>query len=109
MVSSFKIPVFLKLFLIVQSSLITLNTDFAHSGTIDNQDMLMPLTPARNSVFIDLTERKKPDITLEKEAERKSLTDFGEFLQNTRNVYFTLWLVRIAQVNMLDNNRKEGR
>ncbi len=84
-----------------------LQNDSARSGTIDNEDMMMPLTPVNDSVFIDINEYKKPDITLEKEAERKSLADFGDFLQNTRNVYFTLWLIRIAQVNMLDNSMKE--
>lgn len=102
-----KIPAFIKLFLIIQVSLIILHNDFARSGTIDNEDIMMPLTPVNDSVFIDINEYKKPDITLEKEAERKSLADFGDFLQNTRNVYFTLWLIRIAQVNMLDNNMKE--
>jgi len=102
-----KIPDFIKLFLIIQVSLIILHNDFARSGTIDNEDIMMPLTPVNDSVFIDINEYKKPDITLEKEAERKSLADFGDFLQNTRNVYFTLWLIRIAQVNMLDNNMKE--
>ena len=102
-----KIPDFIKLFLIIQVSLIILHNDFARSGTIDDEDIMMPLTPVNDSVFIDINEYKKPDITLEKEAERKSLADFGDFLQNTRNVYFTLWLIRIAQVNMLDNNMKE--
>lgn len=102
-----KIPAFIKLFLIIQVSLIMLQNDSAHSGTIDNEDMMMPLTPVNDSVFIDINEYKKPDITLEKEAEKKSLADFGDFLQNTRNVYFTLWLIRIAQVNMLDNSMKE--
>ena len=69
--------------------------------------MLLPLTPINDSVFVDITDEKKPDIILKKEAERKSLADFGDFLQNTRNVYFTIWLIRIAQVNMLDINIKE--
>jgi hypothetical protein len=77
------------------------------AGTIDRNETLLPLPPMNDSVFVDITDRSKPDIILEKEADRKSLADFEDFLQNTRNVYFTIWLIRIAQVNMLDINRKE--
>jgi hypothetical protein len=102
-----KIPVFLRLFLLIQLMLMLFNIDAGHAVTIDDNETLLPLTPLNDSVFVDLRKENRPDIVLEKEAERKSLEDFGDFLQNTRNVYFTIWLIRIAQVNMLDINRKE--
>ncbi len=102
-----KIPVFLRFFLFFQFLLIIFNIDSGHTGTIDGNETLLPITPLNDSVFVDLTKENKPDIVLEKEAERKSLADFGDFVQNTRNVYFTIWLIRLAQVNMVDINRKE--
>jgi hypothetical protein len=107
MVRSSNIPVFLKLFMITPISIIMLNSDPDQSAQLDNRDMLTPLTPSNNSSFIDINRFKKPDIIFEKEAERKSLADFRDFLQNTRNVYFTIWLIRIAQVNMFGNRQKE--
>jgi hypothetical protein len=104
---SIKIPDFLRLFLIVQASMIMFGLDSGHGGTIDGDETLLPLIPLNDSVFVDITDINKSDIVFEKEADRKSLADFEDFLQNTRNVYFTIWLIRIAQVNMLDINRKE--
>ena len=107
MTSPISIRPFLWFFLIVQAFLIMSNIESGYSGTLDGDEALLPLTPLNDSVFVDLTDKSKPDIILEKEADRKSLADFQDFLQNTRNVYFTIWLIRIAQVNMLDINRKE--
>ncbi len=102
-----KIPVFSRFFIFLQLLLIIFNIDSGLAGTIDGNETLLPLTPMNDSVFVDITKDNRPDIVLEKEAERKSLEDFGDFVQNTRNVYFTIWLIRLAQVNMLDINRKE--
>lgn len=102
-----KIPVFSRFFIFLQLLLIIFNIDSGLAGTIDGNETLLPLTTMNDSVFVDITKDNRPDIVLEKEAERKSLEDFGDFVQNTRNVYFTIWLIRLAQVNMLDINRKE--
>jgi uncharacterized protein DUF3943 len=107
MANHFKLSSFLKYFLIVQVSLVLFNVDSGHTGPLGNDETVLPLTPLNDSVFIDVSELGKSDIILEKEADRKSLADFQDFLQNTRNVYFSIWLIRIAQVNMLDINKKE--
>ncbi len=99
---------FIRLYLILQISLIVLIASSANSQTIyggDEERILMH--PANDSVFIDIRNYRKPDIVLEKEAKTKSLDDFEDFLRNTRNVYFSLWLVRIVQVNMFDISRKD--
>jgi len=107
MTNSITIRSFFLFFLIAQAFLIISNIESGYSGTVNSDEVLLPSTPLNDSVFVDLTDKNKPDIILEKEADRKSLADFGDFLQNTRNVYFTIWLIRIAQVNMLDINNKE--
>ncbi len=94
-------------FLFAQTLFITGIIESGYCGTINNDEVLLPSTPLNDSVFVDLTDDRRPDIVLEKEADRKSLADFGDFLQNTRNVYFTIWLIRIAQVNMFDVNNRE--
>jgi len=97
----------MRYFFIAQVSLLLLCVDSGHTGPLGNDETLLPLTPLNDSVFIDVSSMRKPDIVLEKESDRKSLADFQDFLQNTRNVYFAIWLIRIAQVNMLDVNKKE--
>lgn len=93
------------------SCFLVLNVQPARSQIIysDNIPRPLPVVPINEAALIDITDYKKPDIELRKEADAKSLADFGDFLRNTRNVYFTLWLVRIAQVNMMDINRKESQ
>lgn len=91
----------------MQFLLILLHADPGYAGPLGDNETVLPLTPINDSVFVDVTDMQKPDIVLEKESDRKSIADFQDFLQNTRNVYFTIWLIRIAQVNMLDINKKE--
>lgn len=109
MVISLNMPGSFKLFLIIQISISILNSNPANPTTIDNQGKPMPLTTSNNSAFVEISQFKKSCTTLEKEADRKSLADFGDFLQNTRYFYFTLWRIRMPQVIMLDNNRKGDR
>lgn len=99
----FKLSVFLGCFF----TLILFYADPGLAGPIGNDETLLPLTPINDSVFIDITDIRKSDIILEQESDRKSIADFQDFIQNTRNVYFAIWLIRIAQVNMLDINKKE--
>lgn len=79
----------------------------AKSDPVFGYDTAPLMRPVNDSAYIDVREYRKPDITLEKREKTKSLTDFEDFLRNTRNVYFTIWLFRIVQVNMMDINRKE--
>jgi hypothetical protein len=79
----------------------------AKSDPVYGYDTAPLMRPVNDSAYIDISEYRKPDITLEKREKTKSLTDFEDFLRNTRNVYFTIWLFRIVQVNMMDINRKE--
>ena len=81
----------------------------SYSQTIYGDDPTVFMSPVNNSVLIDIREYRKPDIVLKRESGSKSLADFEDFLRNTRNVYFSLWLIRIVQVNMLDINRKEDQ
>lgn len=67
----------------------------------------MFMNPVNKSVFVDLRDVPRADIYFKQENNKKSITDFDDFLRNTRNVYFTLWLVRIVQVNMMDINNKD--
>ena len=96
MAHSSNLAVFLNLFLITPESIIMPNSNTPKSEQIDNRDMLTPLTPNNNSAFVDINGFKRPDQLFEKEAEGKSLADFGHFLQNTREVHFTPWLIRIV-------------
>ncbi|MCL4245265.1 MAG: DUF3943 domain-containing protein [Candidatus Dadabacteria bacterium] len=97
--------------LLVVFCFLFLNTREAQSQIIysDNIPRPLPTVPINESAFIDITDYRKPSLELRRQADTKSLADFGDFLRNTRNVYFTLWLVRIAQVNMMDNNSKENQ
>ena len=101
------LPVLLKYFLLAQLSLMMLYVELGYSGPLGDDETILPLTPLNDSVFVDVSEIKKHDIVLKKESERKSIADFQDFLTNTRNVYFTIWLIRLAQVNMLDLHNKE--
>lgn len=100
---------FISVFVIHLALSILLFNPNSYSQTIYGEDPPVLMSPVNDSVFIDVREYRKPDIVLEKEAKDKSLADFDDFLRNTRNVYFTLWLIRIVQVNMLDINRKEDQ
>ncbi|MCK5709521.1 MAG: DUF3943 domain-containing protein [Deltaproteobacteria bacterium] len=79
----------------------------AISETIFGDDSIMSMTPANSSVFIDLRDKNKANINFRKELNDKSLADFSDFLRDSRNVYFTIWLIRIIQVNALDVHNKE--
>ncbi len=75
--------------------------------TIFGDDSIISMAPANSTVFIDLKDRNKANITFRKELNDKSLADFSDFLRDSRNVYFTIWLIRIIQVNALDVHNKE--
>ncbi len=107
MTARFNLSVFLKYFLIIQVSLLILHVESGHTGPLGDDETILPLTPLNDSVFIDVSALKKPDIVLKKESDKKTIADFQDFLKNTRNVYFSIWLIRLAQVNMLDINKKE--
>jgi hypothetical protein len=79
----------------------------AISETIFGDDSIISMTPANNSVFIDLMDKNKVNINFRKELNDKSLADFSDFLRDSRNVYFTIWIIRIVQVNALDVHNKE--
>jgi len=79
----------------------------AISETIFGDDLIISMTPANSSVYIDLRDKNQADLIFRKELKDKSLADFGDFLRNSRNVYFTIWLIRIIQVNALDIHNKE--
>jgi len=79
----------------------------AISETIFGDDSIISMTPANSSVFIDLMDKNKANINFRKELNDKSLADFSDFLRNSRNVYFTIWIIRIVQVNALDVHNKE--
>lgn len=83
----------------------------AESQIIYSEDIPrpLPMVPVNKSTFIDITDYRKPAMEFRRETDTKSLADFGDFLRNTRNVYFTIWLIRIAQVNMMDINKKESQ
>ena len=81
----------------------------SYSQTVYGEDPPIFMSPVNDSVFIDISEYRKPDIVLEKEVKNKSIAEFDDFLRNTRNVYFSLWLIRIVQANMFDINRKEDQ
>ncbi len=79
----------------------------AISETIFGDHSIISMTPANSSVFIDLRDKNKANINFRKELNDKSLADFSDFLRNSRNVYFTIWIIRIVQVNALDVHNKE--
>lgn len=79
----------------------------ALSAPIFGDDEIISMSPANSSVFIDLKEKNKIDLQFEKEMHDKSLADFSDFLRDSRNVYFAIWVIRIIQVNALDIHNKE--
>lgn len=79
----------------------------AFSANLFGDDEQISMTPANSSVFIDLGDQKKADIRFKKELNDKSLNDFSDFLRDSRNMYFAIWLLRIVQVNTLDISNKE--
>ncbi len=95
------------LYIISLTSLLVVCTGIARADTIFGDTSPVLMSPVNSSVLIDSAEYRKADIEFYKEAERKSLADFEDFLRDTRNVYFTLWLVRIVQVNIMDISNKE--
>lgn len=98
---------FLTAYLLLSPSLLVLCTGFAYADTIFGDTPPMLMSPVNSSVFIDAGVYRKTDIELKKETQSKSLADFEDFLRDTRNVYFTLWLIRIVQVNMMDIHNKD--
>ncbi len=96
-------PLYLTLTLVIIAQI----NNSAISETVFGDDSIVSMTPANNSVFIDLRDKNKADILFRKELNDKSLADFGDFLRDSRNVYFTIWLIRIIQVNALDVHNKE--
>ena len=93
--------------LILLTSMLVVSTGAARADTIFGDTSPMFMNPVNSSVLINSAEYRKADIEFTKEAERKSLADFEDFLRATRNVYFTLWLIRIVQVNMMDITNKD--
>ncbi len=79
----------------------------AFSATIFGDDEIVSMTPANSSVFVDIKDIDKIDIRFRKEANDKSLADFSDFVRDSRNVYFAVWIIRIIQVNALDIHNKE--
>lgn len=82
-------------------------TNSTYSANLFGDDERISMTPANSSVFIDLRDQNTADIHLRKEENDKSLSDFSDFLRDTRNVYFAIWIIRIVQVNTLDISNKE--
>jgi len=79
----------------------------AISETIFGDDSIISMTPANSSVFVDLKDKNKANLNFRKELNDKSLADFSDFLRDSRNVYFAIWIIRIVQVNALDVHNKE--
>lgn len=79
----------------------------ALSSPIYGDDEIISMYPANSSVFIDLKDKNKPDLNFKIQSNDKSVTDFSEFLRDSRNAYFAIWIIRIVQVNMLDVSNKE--
>jgi len=96
-------PLYLTLTLVIIAQI----DNSAISETVFGDDSIISRTPANSSVFIDLRDKNRVDIIFRKELNDKSLADFGDFLRDSRNVYFTIWLIRIIQVNALDVHNKE--
>lgn len=98
---------FLPLYLTLNLLLLSQIGNPAISANLFADDERISMTPANSSVFIDLKDQNKADIRFRKELNDKSLADFSDFLRDSRNVYFAIWLIRIVQVNTLDISNKE--
>lgn len=83
------------------------STSYSRAEDIFGDTSPVLMSPANSSVFINSRSYRNVDIEFKKELKRKSLSDFEDFLKDTRNVYFTLWLMRIVQVNMMDITNKD--
>ncbi len=95
------------LYLILLTPIFVISAGIARAETIFGDTSPVLMSPVNSSVLIDSAEYRNTDIEFYKEADRKSLADFEDFLRATRNVYFTLWLVRIVQVNTMDITNKD--
>ena len=93
--------------LILVGCILLANQGYSYDDDLFGDTSPMFMRPVNNSVFINSAEYRKADIEFKKELERKSLAEFEDFLRDTRNVYFTLWLIRIVQVNMMDITNKD--
>lgn len=98
---------FLPIYIAICLLILAQSGNSAFSTTIFGDDEIISMAPANNSVFVDLKEKNKIDLRFKKEINDKSLADFNDFLRDSRNVYFTIWLIRIIQVNALDIHNKE--
>ena len=79
----------------------------AFSAPLFGDDEIISLSPANSSVFIDLNDKNHVDLNFKKDSESKSIADFSDFLRDSRNAYFAIWIIRIVQVNTLDISNKE--
>jgi len=66
----------------------------AISANLFGDDEIISMTPANSSVFIDLRDQNNADLRFRKELNDKSITDFRDFLRDSRNMYFAIWLLR---------------
>ena len=93
--------------LVLFTTTLVTSTAFGYDDTIFGDTSPVLMSPANSSVLINSEDYRNVDIEFKKELERKSLADFEDFLRDSRNVYFTLWLIRIVQVNMMDITNKD--
>jgi len=104
---------YIKIFLSVCISLFTFFsctfTGLAFSHPVFGEDDQMVMSPVNDSVYIDIRNYRKSGIEFRKQSQDKSIADFEDFLRDSRNVYFAIWLIRIVQVNMMDINQKENQ
>ena len=94
-------------YLILLTSILAVSTPIARADAIFGDTSPVLMSPVNGSVLIDSADYRKADIEFYKEADRKSLAEFEDFLRDSRNIYFTLWLIRIVQVNIMDINNKD--
>jgi len=94
-------------YLLISPFLLALHTENINADTIFGDTSPVLMSPVNSSVLINSAEYRNAYIKFYKEADRKSLAEFDDFLRDTRNVYFTLWLIRIVQVNMMDITNKD--
>lgn len=87
--------------------LLVASTAIARADDIFGDTSPVLMSPVNSSVLIDSSDYRKVDIEFYKETDRKSLADFEDFLRDSRDIYFTLWLIRIVQVNMMDITNKD--
>ncbi len=73
------------------------------------EDETISVIPLKYSLYIDATDDKDRKLNFIREKELKSIKEFEDFLKDTRNTYFTLWIMRIAQVNLFDISGKENQ